>query len=203
MKFENGPLPPHAPTMIQRFLPVLALLLLAMSGCNQPTATGPEMTVPTNAAPATNRAAADGPRVLPYLDHAQPRLMTMKIFVGPEVLETELALRPLEISTGMMHRTEMGESEGMLFVFARPYRASFYMRNTKVPLSAAYIDPEGRIAEIHDLQPLEEQPVYANSDRIQYVLEVKQGWFERHKIPVGALVSTEVGSLADTFQMRK
>jgi uncharacterized membrane protein (UPF0127 family) len=93
----------------------------------------------------------------------------------------------------------MAENEAMLFVFARPYRVSFYMRNTRVPLSAAYIDPEGRIAEIHDLHPFNETPVSAISDRIQYVLEVNQGWFQRHNIPVGTLVRTEAGSLLETF----
>jgi uncharacterized membrane protein (UPF0127 family) len=96
----------------------------------------------------------------------------------------------------------MDENEAMLFPFPGPHRASFYMRNTRVPLSAAYIDPEGVIQEIHDLQPLDETPAQAASDNIQYVLEVKQGWFQRHNVTTGAAVRTPHGELKKTFSFR-
>ena len=91
----------------------------------------------------------------------------------------------------------------MLFIFPRPQQVAFYMRNTLIPLSAAYISSEGNILEIHDLQPKDEKPVPAKSDEVQFVLEVKQGWFERHKIPVGTLVRTEFGSFQESFFRRK
>ena len=69
----------------------------------------------------------------------------------------------------------------------RPHRAAFYMRNTVVPLSAAYIDPNGAILEIHELKPLEEAPVTAGSDQVQYVLETKLGWFEKNGIAPGTI----------------
>ena len=138
-----------------------------------------------------------------YYPHAQTNLQRMKIFVGPEELDAALALQPLERQTGMMWRTNMAENEAMLFPFPFPHRASFYMRNTRVPLSAAYIDPEGVILEIHDLQPLNETPAQAGSDNIQYVLEVKQGWFRRHNISTGAVVRTPHGELSKTFSFRQ
>ena len=146
--------------------------------------------------PVTN---ADAP---PYLLHAQPRLQTMKVYVGSEELNTELALKPVEIYTGMMWRTNMPENEAMLFVFSGPEPRGFYMRNTYVPLSLAYIDADGIIQEIYDLQPLNETPVVSKSESIQFVLEVPQGWFRRHKISTGAVVRTQFGELKKMFSFR-
>ena len=127
----------------------------------------------------------------------------MKLWVGAQELIAELALNDRQRMMGMMFRTNMAENEAMLFVFPVPHRTSFYMKNTTVPLSAAYIDPDGTILEIHDLKPLEEKPVEAASDKIQYVLEVNQGWFERNKVGVGMVLRTERGSLTETFFGRR
>src|SRR5205085_12566340 len=128
-----------------KFFPLsLAAVLAVAASCRD---TRPA----ANASPATS-----GPTpafATSYLPHAQPRLQTMRLFVGMEELATELALRPTEIYTGMMWRTNMPEGEGMLFVFADAAPRAFYMKNTYVPLSLAYIDTEGVIQEIHDLQP--------------------------------------------------
>ena len=138
----------------------------------------------------------------PYLTNAQPRLQTMKLYLGAEELKTELALKPIEIYTGMMWRTNMPESEAMLFVFSAPEQRSFYMRNTYVPLSLAYIDPEGAILEIHDLQPRNETSVPSKSSNVQFVLEVPQGWFKRHNIAPGTVVRSQHGELKRTFSFR-
>ena len=130
---------------------------------------------------------------------AQPKLRTTKLYIGPQVIIAELALTPAQVGTGMMFRTSMAEDEGMLFVFARPHRTSFYMKNTIVPLTAAYIDPDGTILELVELHPKVETPVEASTDRIQYVLEMNQGWFKRHNISTGTVISTEVGSLGKMF----
>lgn len=134
--------------------------------------------------------------------HAQPRLQTIKLYVGAQELATELALNPVEIYTGMMWRTNMAENEGMLFVFGDAAPRAFYMRNTYVPLSLAYIDPDGVVQEIHDLQPRDETSVPSKAENIQFVLEVPQGWFKRHNIAPGALVRTQYGELKTTFSFR-
>jgi hypothetical protein len=126
----------------------------------------------------------------------------MKLWLGREEIAAELAIKPVEVATGMMFRKEMGEHEGMLFVFARPHRAAFYMKNTYVPLSAAYINGEGTILEIHDLEPLDESSVEAATDQVQYVLEMKQGWFARHNVSTGAVIRTEFGKLGEAFVVR-
>ncbi len=130
---------------------------------------------------------------------AQARLKTIKLWVGPEELVTEMAVAPEELMTGMMFRTNMAENEAMLFAMPVTRQVSFWMMNTPLPLSAAYIDPDGIIQEIHDLQPYDTNSVIAESDNIRFVLETRQGWFERHKIAPGAAVRTEKGSLMETF----
>ena len=98
-----------------------------------------------------------------------------------------------------MFRTNMPENTAMIFLFAQPGPKNFYMRNCVVPLSAGYLEPDGTLAEIVKLQPGDEVGVQSKSSNIQFVLEVPQGWFERHNIRTGAVVRTERGSLPATF----
>lgn len=130
---------------------------------------------------------------------AQPKLQTMKLWLGAEEMEAELALTLEQVQTGMMFRTNLVENAGMLFVFSTPHRTAFWMKNCPLPLSAAYIDPEGIILEIHNLQPHNTNAVFASTDHVQYVLETNQGWFRRHNIRPGMVVRSERGSLMDTF----
>ena len=130
---------------------------------------------------------------------AQPKLPTMKLWLGPEEMLVELALSGLQQQTGMMFRTNLAENAGMLFVFPVPHRASFWMKNCPLPLSAAYIDTDGVILELHDLQPHNTNSVVASSEQVQFVLEVNQGWFARHHVTPGMVVRTEQGSLLETF----
>jgi uncharacterized membrane protein (UPF0127 family) len=115
----------------------------------------------------------------------------------------EVARTLPQIQTGMMHRKSMEKDEGMLFILPVVQRASFYMKNTLVPLSCAYIDPEGEILEIYDMTPKDENPIFAKSDRILFVLEVNQGWFQRNNIGVGTVIRTDRGSLSETFLGRR
>lgn len=143
---------------------------------------------------------ATGPQVdatLPVA--AQPKLGTMKLWLGAEELVAELALTGVQMQIGMMFRTNLAENAGMLFAFPAPHRASFWMKNCPLPLSAAYIDPEGVILEIHDLQPYNTNSVTASSEQVQYVLETSRGWFGRHHVATGMVVRTEHGPLRETF----
>ncbi len=134
-----------------------------------------------------------------YSGQAQPKLRVIRLWLGANELKAEVARSAVEIATGMMHRTKMAENEAMLFVFSRPRRASFYMRNTILPLSCAYIGGDGTILEIHDMKPLDESPIVASTDQVQYVLEVNQGWFKSHRVGIGTVVSTEKGTLHKIF----
>lgn len=134
-----------------------------------------------------------------YSGQAQPKLPVIRLWLGANELKAEVARSAAEIATGMMHRTKMAENEAMLFVFSRPRRASFYMRNTILPLSCAYIGSDGTILEIHDMKPLDETPIVASTDQVQYVLEVNQGWFQSHRVGIGTVLSTEKGPLRKIF----
>ena len=130
---------------------------------------------------------------------AQPKLRTMKIYLGAEQMDAELALNAEQERTGMMFRTNIAETDAMIFVFPQPQRASFWMKNCPESLSAAYIGPDGVIEEIHHLEKQDTNSVVAATDNIQYVLEVKDGWFARHNINPGTVIRTGKGSLSETF----
>jgi uncharacterized membrane protein (UPF0127 family) len=130
---------------------------------------------------------------------AQPKLPTMKIYLGAETLDAELALTKKEEMTGMMFRTNIQETDSMLFVLPQPQRASFWMKNCPESISAAYISPDGVIQEIHHLEKNDTNAVLAANDNIQFVLETSDGWFARHNISTGTMIRTEKGSLAETF----
>jgi uncharacterized protein len=136
------------------------------------------------------------------MERAQPRLPTLRVWLGAHPLTVEVARKPEEIRMGMMFRESLGDGEGMLFVFRYPQRVSFWMKNVTVPLSCAYLDPDGRVLEIHDLEPGNEEPVPSRSDRVQYVIEANRGWFERREVQEGTLVWTEHGALAEATNRR-
>ena len=172
----------------------------ALAGCQKANPAGPASTptVMSQTNSGTNGEIRPGNSFNPV--QAQPRLQTMKLYIGTEVVTSEIALTFEQKATGMMFRKTMPENEAMLFVFGAPHRASFYMRNTTVPLSAAYLDSDGTIVELHDLQPLDETPVEASADNIQFVLEMNQGWFATHGVVPGATIVSEKGQLKDTVK---
>jgi len=160
---------------------LLAAGTLLSGGCKQSTAAPPATVAPT------------GPTA------AQPKLPTIKLWIGAQEMITEMALTGEQEQTGMMFRTNMATNEGMIFVFGQPMRASFWMMNTILPLSAAYIAPDGTILEIHDLQPHDTNAVVAATNNIQYVLETPQGWFKTNHIGIGTVITTERGPLHKVF----
>jgi uncharacterized protein len=101
-------------------------------------------------------------------------------------VRVEIADGLLERERGLMDRTSLGEDRGMLFVFRREQPLSFWMRDTRIPLSIAYIDSKGRITDILDMKPLDDKPPhYVSSEPVQYALEVNQGFFDERGVKVG------------------
>jgi uncharacterized membrane protein (UPF0127 family) len=88
----------------------------------------------------------------------------------------------------MMFRKSMADGEGMVFVLGAPQHAAFWMKNTIIPLSVAYINTMGMILEIHDLKPRDETSVDSKFDTIAYAIEVPQGWFLENGILPGSIV---------------
>lgn len=174
----------HLVPMSQSLLVALFLVTAVGAGCGK--------SVPTAALAAPGVPA-----------HAQPKLATMKIYVGPEEMIAELALTPDQLQTGMMFRTNLAENESMLFPLPYTQRAAFWMKNCPLPLSAAYIDPDGVIQEIHELESFNTNTVFSATENIRFVLEAPQGWFQRHHIHPGVAVATERGPLLQTFFRRR
>jgi uncharacterized protein len=114
------------------------------------------------------------------------RIAELKISNVP--LTVEIADTPQASENGLMFRDSLPEDRGMLFLFEQPKKASFWMRNTKIPLSIAYIDSTEKILEIKSMNPLDETVVPSSSDQVAFALEVNQGWFVRHGISSGAKI---------------
>jgi uncharacterized membrane protein (UPF0127 family) len=99
-------------------------------------------------------------------------------------LQAEIARSDEEKQQGLMHRKSLADGWGMLFVFDRDQIMSFWMKNTLIPLSIAYIKSDGSILEIRDMRPLDESPI-RSSRGVRYALEAPQGWFERAGVGAG------------------
>lgn len=120
----------------------------------------------------------------------------LTIGAGGEQVEVrvEVADDAAERAQGLMNRTELAENRGMLFVFEAEQELSFWMRNTLLPLSIAYIDAEGRIVDIQQMEPLDDEPPhYVSAEPARYALEVNQGFFEERGVEVGDSVELPEG----------
>ena len=102
-------------------------------------------------------------------------------------ITAELARTDEERAKGLMFRTNLPEGEGMLFIFERDQLMSFWMKNTQIPLSIAFIASDGRILEIKDMTPNDLSSV-KSSRSARYALEVPQGWFNRANVKAGDVV---------------
>ena len=107
--------------------------------------------------------------------------------IGPHAFAVEVAATPGARGRGLMGRTHLAADNGMLFVFEQPGRHCFWMRDTPLPLSIAFIDSTGRIASLADMQPRSETLHCPGTD-VRYALEVRQGEFQRRGITPRALV---------------
>jgi uncharacterized protein len=113
---------------------------------------------------------------------------TTEIRIGNETLDVELAETPEQLAKGLRFRQTLAENAGMLFIFPKPQRLSFWMKDASIPLSIAYIQPDGEIVQIRSMKPYDETPVPSLSDAVTHALLVNQGWFERHGISAGTII---------------
>jgi uncharacterized membrane protein (UPF0127 family) len=176
------------------FASLLGAVLLA-GACRKQAPPAIPLAVP----PANPMATAQTNAGSPLPTHALPKLRTMKLWLGAEVMTAELAASSNEVSVGMMYRTNIDKDSGMLLLMGRPAQWAFWTKNCPLALSAAYIDPSGTILELHDFQPQNTNPVPAATLYVQYFLETSQGWFAQHNITTGMLVRTEYGTFPETF----
>ena len=114
----------------------------------------------------------------------QEGLPTVVLTVGTVDITAEVADDPRERAAGLMFRDRLAPETGMIFVYPAARSLSFWMRNTCLPLSIAYIDTMGRIVSLADMEPLREQGVPSGAPAL-YALEMEQGWFARKGVSVG------------------
>ena len=117
------------------------------------------------------------------------------IKVGNKPLKVSLAITPEHQTRGLMNiqgmpPTKLPENEGMLFIYRREEMISFWMKNTTIPLSIAFIDRKGIIKEIKDMEPASDASVRPERPA-QYALEVNRGWFSRNDVRVGDKVKLD------------
>ncbi len=125
----------------------------------------------------------------------QPRLPQVELAAGIHLIKAELATDPASRARGLMFREHLGPNEGMLFVFPEKSRQCFWMRNTLVPLSIAFIDDDGAVANIADMQPRSDDS-HCSARAIRYALEMEQGWFAKRGIAPGSRLRGPPGMFA-------
>ena len=139
--------------------------------------------------------------VLPGLVRAQPappqlNLPRVTLTAGMHLIQAQVAATSEQQATGLMHRKDMPTSEGMLFIFERPTRQCFWMKNTLLPLTAAFVADDGTIVNLADMKP-QTTDSHCSTQPVRYVLEMNQGWFAKRGIKAGSRLGGPV------FETRK
>ena len=118
--------------------------------------------------------------------NGQPQLDLdrVRINAGMYQIDAQLATSARERQIGLMYRKEMPQQEGMLFVFEQASPQCFWMKNTLLPLTAAFVADDGRIVNLVDMQPQTTEN-HCSEEPVRYVLEMNQGWFAKKNIKKG------------------
>ena len=109
---------------------------------------------------------------------------SLSLYIGDHRLSVEVASDEASIQKGLMNRDELSRNSGMLFIFPQEKERSFWMKNTNIPLSIAYLDKDGIILNIEDMAPNNTESV-ASKGKAKYAIEVNKGWFDNKKIKPG------------------
>ena len=121
--------------------------------------------------------AQDGPQ----------RLAQIRLNAGIHNINAEVAATPEQREIGLMFRTSMPAGDGMLFVFERPSKQCFWMRNTLIPLSVAFLGDDGSVVNIEDMKP-RTLDSHCSTQPVRFVLEMNEGWFAKRGIRAGSRV---------------
>lgn len=116
---------------------------------------------------------------------AQLNLPRVTLNAGMHLIQAQVATTPEQQALGLMHRQEMPVNEGMLFIFERPSRQCFWMQNTLLPLTAAFIADDGTIVNLADMQPRTTDS-HCSTQPVRFVLEMNQGWFAKRGLQAGS-----------------
>jgi uncharacterized protein len=120
----------------------------------------------------------------PAQEAPQMNLPVVQLNAGMHNIRAQVARTPDQRSTGLMHRKEMPQHEGMLFVFEQPSVQCFWMKNTLLPLSIAFLADDGTVVNVRDMQP-QALDSHCSEKPVRYVLEMNQGWFAKRGVKPG------------------
>ncbi len=118
---------------------------------------------------------------------AQQKLPATTLTIGMHLVKAEVAINDEERAMGLMYRREMGPNEGMVFRFPNPKQVCMWMKNTLLPLSVAFVDDDGKIINIEDMQP-ETEVAHCSKRAARYALEMNQGWFRKKNVKSGTTI---------------
>ena len=122
--------------------------------------------------------------VLAAATSSAAELSTVELSIKAHRVVAEVAMNNRDRTTGLMNRFSLQPDHGMLFVFEEPQRLAFWMKNTYIPLSIAFIDAGGRILNIEDMAPQTEE-THPSRGPALYALEMRKGWFAQRGIAEG------------------
>ena len=120
-----------------------------------------------------------------YAQEAQTNLPRVTLSAGMHQIDAQVAQTIEQRTTGLMHRKEMPQHEGMLFVFERPTIQCFWMKDTLLPLSVAFVADDGTVVNLADMKPLALDS-HCSDKPVRFVLEMNQGWFAKKGVKPGA-----------------
>lgn len=106
--------------------------------------------------------------------------------LGGKTVQLQFAVTNAEMQRGLMGRRDLGPDQGMIFVYARPQKLSFWMRNTPTPLDIGYFTADGVLREIYAMHPFDETSVPSVRDDLQFAVEMNQGWYQARGVRPGA-----------------
>ncbi|MGC4395889.1 DUF192 domain-containing protein [Hydrogenophaga sp. T2] len=121
-------------------------------------------------------------------DAPQTQLPRVSLSAGMHLINAQVASTHTSRMVGLMHRQDMPANEGMLFVFEQPGTQCFWMKNTLLPLTAAFLADDGTIVNLVDMQP-QSLDSHCSAKPVRYVLEMHQGWFAKRGLKAGARLS--------------
>jgi len=116
------------------------------------------------------------------------RLPAIQLNAGMHLIHAEVAQTADQRATGLMQRKAMGANEGMLFVFERASQQCFWMKNTLLPLSIAFLADDGTVVNIEDMKP-QSLDSHCSKQPVRMALEMNQGWFDKRAIKPGSKLS--------------
>ncbi|VTU30017.1 hypothetical protein H6CHR_03311 [Variovorax sp. PBL-H6] len=128
-----------------------------------------------------------------HAQQPQTDLQRVRLTAGMYQIDAQLAETPVQRQIGLMFRKEMPQNEGMIFVFEQPATQCFWMRNTLLPLTAAFVADDGRIVNTADMKPQTDDS-HCSEEPVRFVLEMNQGWFARKNIKKGTKLNSELFS---------